>query len=278
VEFIHYVPATHKREIPRELLYAFEGPAIYADVIQNGPDKGDGLLIAGGGYLQQTALVRMCHDRQQWRQRPASNLWIGWYVDHQPLPSDLVRKSVLDGKDVQLGDGKHWHVPIARVCHAMPSGQLIPFINLPRRMALDPATGKWIDGEVMSPYEPLFRVAQQWWDFLMDSFRRTDAQEGDTIELTKSEAADWCVTALQANYRVSAVEVWLLDLLNDLTRAEILNAVVDLETWWQRTSPSDSEEPEKKTEMISGSWSSPVGVPDLTPDITPLSRTLQPSD
>lgn len=233
MEFIYYVPraTSQSTQIPPALAYAFGDRVTSSAVHANGPDGGSGTVFGGATYADNLAMFGVYHDRQTWKPYPGSPYWIGWNTEHPPQPAELIGENPIEGLAVRLGDGNHWQIPRARSCVQLETGQLAPIISLPRRMELTDGC-EWVPGGVLQPYVDLFNVAEKWWQFLMQEAERS--ADSEEISIQVSEAADWCTTVLATNYRVSAVEVWLLDLLNDFTRGDILNAVVDLQTWMDR--------------------------------------------
>lgn len=233
MSFLYYVPSQSVK-VPEELSYAFEKPPVTSQVLANGPDGGAGTLFGGGAYHQDIHRLRIDRSAQSWQPYPGSKFWIGWYCKQLPGPADLVRSSTVQGIHIPLGDERDWEIPIARACYQLPNGNLAPICSLPTVMQLN-ENREWVSGSVVRKYRDLYEIAEKWWGFLMQAL--ADKPEGDDtaeVELTTAEAASWCVTVLQTNYRVTDVEVSMLELLNDTTRGEILNALVDLHTWQER--------------------------------------------
>lgn len=210
-------------------------------IVANGPDGGSGTLFGAGSYCQSADRAGVYVGDQTWRRAPGATWWIGWYTAERPTPEELARSRQIPGENVTLGDGRLWHVPIARSCVDGDNGLPSPAVALPRKMDMT-ADGQWTIGGVLDQYAALYHVAERWWEFLMSAIADQDDHETTEREVTLSidSAADWCCTALGTNYRVSAIEIWCLDLLNDLTRADVLNVVVDLQTWRNRIAKKNS--------------------------------------
>jgi hypothetical protein len=236
--FLFYRPGESQR-VPAELAYAFERPPITHQVIANGPDGGGGIIFAGGIYHDRTNRVGVYHDQQTWQKIPGGNLWLGWYRDELPGPTDLARSKMVAGREVLLGDGNQWTVPVAIAFVDGSDGLLHRQNMLPAKMAIGD-DGAWTVGDVVPNYAALYEVAKSWWD----------RDDGVTI----ADATNWCCTALATNYRISAVEASVLGLFDTETYKQILDVVIDFETLARRQT-------EKKSER-SATLNTPVGSVD----------------
>lgn len=225
MEFLYYRPGDSQR-FPPELAYAFDKPPLAHQVVANGPDGGGGQVFASG---TQPHRVGVYHDQQIWQQIPGGNLWIGWYRDDLPKPVDLLRSKPIAGRDVVLGDGNPWTVPIAIAFIDDGDGLLHRQCLLPQRMAIGD-DGAWTVGDVVAKYAALYEVAKSWWD----------RDEGVTI----ATATDWCCTALATNYKLSATEASVLGLFDTDTHKQILDVVIDFETLARRQAEKKSERSE----------------------------------
>lgn len=233
MSFLYYVPSQSVKA-PEELSYAFEKPPITSQVIANGPDGGAGTLFGGGVYHQEIHRLRIDRSAQSWQPYPGSKFWIGWYCNQLPGPADLVRSSTIQGVHVRLGDEREWEIPVARACYQLPNGNLAAICSLPTVMQLN-ENREWVSGSVVRKYSELYQIAEKWWDFVMKALQEKPEDEDEAhIDVTPEKAASWCVTVLQTNYRVTDVEVSILELLNDMTRGEILHTLVDLYTFIDR--------------------------------------------
>lgn len=225
MEFLYYRPGDSQR-VPPELAYAFERPPIAHQVIANGPDGGAGIVFASGIYHDRSNRIGVYHDQQTWQQIPGGKIWIGWYRDEMPHPADLLRAKPIPGRDVVLGDGNPWTVPVAVAFVDGTDGLMHRQVTLPQRMTVG-EDGEWTVGDVVAKYAALYDVAKSWWD----------RDEGVTI----ATATDWCCTALATNYKLSATEASVLGLFDTDTYKQILDVVIDFETLVRRQAEKKSE-------------------------------------
>ena len=115
--------------------YAFEVPPAYT--IKgggSGPGELSGMLVGDGNDLVYDPA------RQTWSALPIADcrlpIRIGMWNDRPPTPEELVRRKMLPGLSITVGDGREWIVPIARrwVSDAAEGGW---FNALPHRWGLD---------------------------------------------------------------------------------------------------------------------------------------------
>lgn len=116
-----YYRAGDQRTLTREgvaklgLAYAFPGGIQCVQVNANSPSKSQGIVFADPAR-HEGKRVGYFPDQQTWRKLPTvegrPELWVGYWNDAKPGPSDLERPNMLPGEvAMTLGDGKQWVIP-----------------------------------------------------------------------------------------------------------------------------------------------------------------------
>jgi hypothetical protein len=147
-----------------------------------------------------------------------AEIWVGYWRDAPPGPEDLARERQIGGHPCRLRDGHDWNIPAARSHSELGSGdeaELRWSINLPRTLKRV-AGGQWNAACVAREYAELWALAEAW--------------VGRSGSLDYQGAINGAVLALSANYRISANEVELLDLMTDDDVIQILDRLVDKPT------------------------------------------------
>lgn len=177
-----------------------------------GPD-GSGLIVGLHGTPQT---LRYAPDEQTWKRAPGGKFWVGYWNNQRPHPGSLRLKDALPGKPMKLLDGNEWEILQSRRhiddgwCNA-----------LPRIMTLDDS-GRWVQGETTRPYREFWRLANKSAPLL---FGGTEEQ----VQEADQYAFDAVVMSLAMTYRVSAVEIDLLELLDMRTAGSVLSVILDFE-------------------------------------------------
>ena len=243
---LYYLPGERAEAMdPRRvrelgLGYLLDGPdcdVACRGVLAHGPDGGAGTVVSAMPAGRPE--VGYYPNRQEWHEarvgagegRP---VWIGWPKGQPPGPEDLARREMMGGHAVTLSDGRRWLVPVARLVTGDSP--------LPRRLVRGD-DGQWTPGDVSGPLAGLFAAACRWWEALTSYAEAafaggpgapegTDPGSpgggGETMTaITLQDECETAVMALAVNYRLSAVEVNLLGLLDERTEAEVLMALCD---------------------------------------------------
>lgn len=202
-----------------------------APVLANGPDDGAGVIVTDADHPRPGYYA----NNQKWRKvplpdgdaRPKAPAWVGYYTASPPTSNELARRELLQGAEVELGDGNRWRVPI--VVGAPESGSgTIGVLRLPSRLDLDDS-GLFVPGEVLPAYAPLQHVAEWWCKLTLENARRYQA-DGDKAELLAPDIQELykaAVAGLAANYRIGAAEAVLLGLLDMVTADRIVAVMMD---------------------------------------------------
>jgi len=217
--------------------YAFEKtPAATIKGNGSGPGGLSGMVIGASNDLEYVPA------RQTWRRVPsvecrvssateadgnaienrkspiANPPWVGMWNDNPPAPEELIRRDVLVGHSVRLGDGREWIAPVARGW-ADGGGW---FNGLPHRFDLDDA-GQWTRRSIVAAYAELWEIATWFWD----AFVGSNAEAGTTVMLNNAKVNDGAIAALAANYRIGRLEAAMAGLLEDRSAVEVLKALID---------------------------------------------------
>ncbi len=231
--FLYFLAGVSKQPALNELEklglgYAIQKGAEFTCVTVRGAGPGgeSGMIIAFGPQER----VGYYLDDQVWRRVPKSqSVWVGMYTEAQPGPDDLLRSDVLDGHLVELTDGRQWLCPVARGL-IEEDGILLHSIRVPQRYDLN-SDGNWELCAIVNKYAELWRIAEAFWD----TFLHVSADnEAVTVELPfqdMNELTHAAATALAANYRLSAVEIAMLGIFDDVSARKVLEALVDFPTF-----------------------------------------------
>lgn len=169
----------------------------FADVLENGPDGGAG-VIAGWGELGKITAYRPAS--QEWNKvvkqtladgtvLDAGRAWIGWDRDDPPTPENLLRRKQLGGEFVKLDDGREWLIAVAE--------------QLPKRCRLSE------DGTLAMTVTPFYR---DFYDYAYAVLGRYTEQAGE-VYIDYEYGFDACTRILAMNYRVSRDLVSVLGLI-----------------------------------------------------------------
>jgi hypothetical protein len=243
--FLYYAAQSFACRIEEHLRDRLEA-GMHQQAVLRGPDTANGMLFAAADRLDRERL-KYRPDEQHWElvgamgdYRPA--YWLGTLKGEEPSPENLVRKKTLPGHTVDLADGHRWLCPVARG-QAAQDGRLVWYHTLPRTLVLQPETDRlWGEGNVVPRYARLWHLAGQYWQARVGS-AMPDASAGEEVSFDFQGAAAAAVECLATNYRVSAIEVSRLGLLDTDAPRKILDALIDWPTLVKL-----SAELQKKTE------------------------------
>jgi len=228
--FLYYAAESFAPAIEKHLASRLDGGQ-HQQAVLRGPDGQNGTLLAAADRIDPTK-VKYRPAEQTWHLvdaagRPA--YWIGTINGEEPRGEDLARKKTLPGHLVELGDGRTWLCPVARG-QAAEDGRLVWYHTLPRSIVLAPQSDReWEHGPVVPRYARLWQLAGQYWQARAGS-ASPDAIAGDDVTFDFQNAAAAAVECLAANYRVSAVEVSLLGLLDTEAPRKVLDSLIDWPT------------------------------------------------
>jgi hypothetical protein len=227
--FLYYAGETFVPGILKHLASRFDAGTHQQQLIR-GPDNDRGTLFSAKEL--DPARLKYRPDEQDWELvgaagRPA--YWIGTFKDDPPGPADLARKKMLPGHLVELADGRGWLCPVARG-QAASDGRLVWYHTLPRTIVLaDESDREFTEGPVVPRYARLWQLAGAYWQARLGS-AIADAGEGAEVSFDFQGAAAAAVECLVVNYRVSAVEVSRLGILDTEAPRKILDALIDWPT------------------------------------------------
>jgi len=220
--FLYYIPDVKDSHPVHEgkLSYAFEGqPA--SRRCYKGPDGVEGVVFG-------TEKLGYFADQQTWQDVPFLECWIGFYCDEPPQESDLRRKATLLGRSLEI-NGQQWQIPVARSFELIDGNPAI-VSRLSQYIQVDYSTGEWMVGEVQKEYRKLWEAALRYWDYWsqVNLLDEDDKTEGPQVELAHGEVLEMTELAMATNYRMSRVEMSLLELLSGASCTDIMSIVIDI--------------------------------------------------
>lgn len=205
----------HLRDVGLAALLAADDPGpSFADVLENGPDGGGGLLAFWDDTLHpdRTPRPQILRETQTWEPaKPhgdlaAGRFWLGCETDRPVRPCDLERRRMQPGADVLLADGQAWHVPIAR--------------QLPCVLGLDDQ-GR-VASQMKNAYVPFYESA---WKTL----EQFDFSQEGKASIDHACGFDFAAQALGINYRLNRDVADFLKIIDTSALWEIPKAVCEFE-------------------------------------------------
>jgi len=185
------------------------------ELVKPGPGNATGTLLtvtngnppARSGYLP---------DAQDWHEKPAGfDVWVGIDREDIPTPSDLARRKILHGYEIELSDNETWTVPIIRCPFGREShGQS----SLP----MDYVYGR--DGVakavITEEYMDLWRLTGEAWDHWYDRENHASIEFETLLRIG--------VESLGLSYRYGKIEQTVLRLMNSRNWEDVIAAVLDV--------------------------------------------------
>ncbi len=235
-EFLYYLPgaeATAARIEAVGLGYAL-GDGFQQRPVLHGPDANAGVVL--GSKAAGAESIGYYPNRQTWRRIPQSSAWCGYDTDAPPGPGDLVRPDPLGGHEVELADGRHWLVPVARMV-VDDGGSLRYYDRLPRRMHLDD-DGAWTAGEPRERYRELDAIVES---HIQAAIGEAGVEGIARLAIDPASA----IAVLAVNYRLGPVEADVLGLFdwNGRQAMRVLDAACDLPGLERLKKKRDSDMP-----------------------------------
>lgn len=171
------------------------------DLISTGPG---GLYGQTWGWLGDGGEANgYIPEGQHWIPNDGGRYWVGWQYDRLPSPATLVRKSVLPGKPVELGDGQLWLIPSA--------------MELPQQAKLRNGQWTWLPE---SRFEEFVERSQWAFDLVCKWLENPGP--------VPIEAVDYAIEVLSMNYRLTPEIVDHLGLITPINLMQILANSTDL--------------------------------------------------
>jgi hypothetical protein len=210
--YLIYIPnvsgadPTHLDRVGLRSLHSDAAPMM-AD-LPAGPDGGQGVLVYWDNPSDPDSVPAATVNpaQQEWLPAPefdglpAGRYWLGVDKARRPRPSDLRRKKLRDGKEIELADGNKWMIPVAR--------QLPHVLGIGVRRIRD---------DYKAFYERAL-AALQWLNY-----------SGESLVWRCSEQAMYTLTcaALSVNYRLTEDMCSLLGLVDTENAVLAVEAVCD---------------------------------------------------
>jgi len=218
--------------------------------VQEGPDGHPGAVFAVQVDRPPTEEnpVRYVRDRQTWTPFDSGGVWLGYWTDAKPGPSDLWRGVRMTATGVRLEDGHVWQVPGVAA--------------LPRML--------WVDdtSTLMSAALPQYTAFETACNRFIEAMRAEHLKDsgqplGGLREMTHRDFYDAVCTGLGVLYRVSWREASALRLVSDASGTEIMRAMLDLAAYEGMRAEMEAEAQNKTgngTPSVSGSPSTGDGL------------------
>jgi hypothetical protein len=132
-------------------------------------------------------------------------MWEDWV----PKPSDLERNSMLDGKEVLMGDGNLWRLPVLR--------KFLGGTGLPK--VIRRTNGQLVE-TVIDRYHDLCERGEKMFESILPE---------SEIKITTEFIFDLITDSLSVNYRVTSAEVSLLGLITSECLVPATRALLDID-------------------------------------------------
>lgn len=212
--FLYFVPA-NSQQPPESIGYAFKDHVQTREVAGAGPSGQAGMLFADDGVKSQH--LGYYPNKQSWRRIPGEDTWLGWYPENPPKEASLRKSEMLNGYQIELGNGESWTIPVARTWNE--KGNYITV--LPCVVDVD-ENGRVIKSDkVVSAYQDLWKTASD----IFDGIKSALESDGEADLKLDYES---CFKVISTNYRVSNIEIAALELINTKNTWLVAHAVVDL--------------------------------------------------
>lgn len=248
--FLYYIPKC--TQVTRELLATLGLNAVLdpnprtAKVLANGPDGGPGMLLCDKSYDH---IPQMHAGEQTWRPAPKRGAerppyWIGYHNDAKPTVDTIARGRLLNGAAITLHDGTRWIVP--KLVEWRDSDRVEYETKLPQILDIND-DGQLVPSRVDPKYEDIWNDGWRLHDTLVGR-----AASESFAEMTVTECRDFACRVLGLNYRVSALEVAMLGLLDDQLPIQISRIAIDDEAFWTALKNLNGRSGEPATDSPSG--------------------------
>jgi hypothetical protein len=182
----------------------FERSVSIREVHANGPDQGNGVIVAALGKHSPQQRVGV-YKGIEWHSWNQGQYWIGLDPLHPVTVDDLARSALIPGYDVRLGE-QTWHVPTVRRGAKFPT--------LPQTVGFN-ADGLF-EMRLRREWEPIWEQSGK----IYDQFFQPGSYPFPQI-------ATLCANMLGINYRVGPAESFLLELVDTENWSHIYEAVLD---------------------------------------------------
>lgn len=221
--FLYFISSEERPPTPEKirqwgLSYAFTRSPEHRVINANSPNGKSGSVIADPDRMP--GKVAGYHkDEQVWRKMPTvegrPELWVGYWKDSPPHPSDLERKKMLRGMSPTLADGNEWWIPVVRKFDEELSEWKS---ELPSAWDCDDS------GNLCRGTTPKREYAHLW-DLtapLADAMFASEADENAAGWPEEKEIAKAVRELLKTNYVIDAPEIAALELIGDSEAALVV--------------------------------------------------------
>jgi hypothetical protein len=226
MSFLYFVPGGGDRLPPAELEKLGLGYALPAEGEplgrkSSGPEGQVGFLFdpTPGAETPPAFLA----EGQTWRKGPEGKYWVGFNKATRPIEAVMRRPKFIGGEPVKLRDGGDWIIPVAR--------SLVGGATLPRKPVLLDDCKTW-RLETLPEFLGLCKAAERVFE-LMTTKPGAEAPadpvqpEPVKFDMDYDEAMGIVVHAMSVNYRLTALELSLLELFTDVEIWAVFRALID---------------------------------------------------
>ena len=167
---------------------------------------------AQGNTSRHDRDVALAPGKQTWRRMPKTigggNVWLGYWDDAKPTPSDLERQKQIEGPSMVLADGNRWTIPLVLSFDSQAT-RYEP--ALPTLWDFDD-DGCWVPGDICEEHAVLWNAAVPFAD---EKFAIKCGRKVPSVEMDNQRLLACVTTLLQANYVVGQAELVMLGALAD---------------------------------------------------------------
>tara|TARA_Y100000310_G_scaffold227151_1_gene229368 strand:+ start:157 stop:882 length:726 start_codon:yes stop_codon:yes gene_type:complete len=169
-------------------------------------------------------------EKQEWHQ--CGEFWIG-LNGSGVQPHQLMKRDLLAGHMVELGDGNEWLIPAAIRPDTMQP--LLPF-------SYSGENGEWTKA-VKEQFQPFWELALEVLEIITVSAEGSEENQEALQKFTDEYRLNAAVLALSINYRISKYECQILELFDDENLNQIMFSIIDwptVEDAFKKKEPDDS--------------------------------------
>jgi len=230
--FIYFLPGEINWQESLLAKYGIEHIRDLGDVmlnqgVINGPSNRPGLLVGNAASGLTQADVRWS-DKLDFRPFPKSQAaglehqaLCCWVRGDMPTPEVLARRKQLSGEILTLADNRKWLVPNAR---RWTEGGLY-VSTIPKVIGVDEETGEYIAKNVPVRFRKLNRHAEDYFASYMAA--ALQASTDGSASIIVNDPAGFMFAAIEANYRVSAFELDILEAIEESDFDQFVSVIMD---------------------------------------------------
>lgn len=183
----------------------------FNEISGKGPNGSSGTIIFYRDNREPPRRMGYYEGEHDWHQvGDGSKCWIGIDKLSPPRPEDLCRRTIHEGYNLELADGRRWQIPVIR----RPDGST----GLPTDMIFDAA------GKYSEPIKPAY---QKYWESSAEVCEWVYV-DGGSDRIDNPKALMFAIEAMNLNYRYGMQEHNALRLVDKTNFQVLLMLTVDL--------------------------------------------------